>query len=388
MKILLFDMDGVLLEPRAYHRALSETVSLVAGALGFHAVRLSREDIACFEAAGVTNEWDSAAICAALLLRRAWQADPSRRLPPAPPLPQNTPLALDPPDFQDFFRAPAMRAPADLPPLERAERALLAEGNLPSPQHAQTLRELLQGARSAAGAITHRLQQELVLGSRSFTETYGLPPALNVPGYLHSEDRPTLDAASNERLKEWLRTSGHGAAVLTNRPSLGPDGGQASPGGHVDTPEAEIGLRAAGLQGLPILGAGELRWLAGERGRPPQTFLKPSPIHALAALLAAAGVPVPHALRLAAALALDGERDPLWERLQGAQAYIFEDAAKGLASLRAAQAELAARGVALEARLLGVTDSREKASALREAGGLVFASLAEALAAAILPRDR
>ena len=50
MKILLFDMDGVLLESRGYHLALQETVRIMAIALGFEDRTLSADDIATFEA--------------------------------------------------------------------------------------------------------------------------------------------------------------------------------------------------------------------------------------------------------------------------------------------------------------------------------------------------
>ena len=47
MKILLFDMDGVLLEPNGYHLALKETVRLVSRSMGFEDFLLSDQDIAC-----------------------------------------------------------------------------------------------------------------------------------------------------------------------------------------------------------------------------------------------------------------------------------------------------------------------------------------------------
>ena len=49
MRILLFDLDGVLLEPRGYHRALRETVTLVGQWLGYRRVTLTPEDIELFE---------------------------------------------------------------------------------------------------------------------------------------------------------------------------------------------------------------------------------------------------------------------------------------------------------------------------------------------------
>ncbi|RMD92033.1 MAG: hypothetical protein D6814_17515, partial [Calditrichaeota bacterium] len=86
MNIFLFDMDGVLLTPVGYHKALKQTVERVGQMLGFAGVELTTEEIAAFEAAGVTSEWDTAAICSALLLGEAIRQQPNVpwHLPPAP----------------------------------------------------------------------------------------------------------------------------------------------------------------------------------------------------------------------------------------------------------------------------------------------------------------
>jgi hypothetical protein len=87
MQILMLDMDSVLLTPMGYYRALQETVRLVAAALGYTGRHLTRDEIEGFEAAGVTSEWESSAICACLFLRQAWRAGIDIDLPDVPPLP-------------------------------------------------------------------------------------------------------------------------------------------------------------------------------------------------------------------------------------------------------------------------------------------------------------
>ncbi|UCD42996.1 MAG: hypothetical protein JSV69_05180, partial [Chloroflexota bacterium] len=68
MDILLFDMDGVLIKPLAYHRALQETVRLAGIATGFGEVLLSEDQIADFEAIGISSEWHSSALCMAVMV--------------------------------------------------------------------------------------------------------------------------------------------------------------------------------------------------------------------------------------------------------------------------------------------------------------------------------
>ena len=73
MELLIFDMDGVLLEPLGYHHALRETVRLAGETCGFSDVQLSAEQIARFEALGISSEWHSSALCMAwMTLQKAF----------------------------------------------------------------------------------------------------------------------------------------------------------------------------------------------------------------------------------------------------------------------------------------------------------------------------
>ncbi len=66
-KIIIFDVDGVLIESHGYHKAFKDTVRVGAKELGFD-VHLSDEDIAQFEGMGISSEWHSSAACMAVLL--------------------------------------------------------------------------------------------------------------------------------------------------------------------------------------------------------------------------------------------------------------------------------------------------------------------------------
>lgn len=372
MKILLLDMDGVLLEPGAYHQALRETVALVGKALGYQEAALTQEDIEVFESVGVTSEWDSAAICSALLLRSVWRIFPEIRLPSAPPLPQLPAHDLPAPDFQAFFLSLGMTTAPESSSTLLAEHALLVEGQGYTPEQLVILRATLQRARLINGSLTHRLFQEMVLGSREFEQAYDMTAHLRYPGYLRTHDLPTLPVDARGRLLAWLERPEQAAAVFTNRPSRPPQGSAGAP-------EAELGLQAAGLEDLPLVGGGGLNWLAAQQSMPLDSFLKPSGVHALAALRLVIGDALEQALIAAAALALEQESDPSWAVLDGARIYVFEDAAKGLQSASAALQNLRGVGVRADVFLLGVTTSRSKQQALEAAGAQVFPNLVQAL---------
>ncbi len=371
MNILLFDMDGVLLEPHGYHRALQETVRLIGRALGFMDVHLTTRHIAAFEAAGVTSEWDSAAICAALLLTHAWSVFPDASLPSEPPLPSVPVHALSPPDFVPFFR---QLVDSGLSPLERAEEILLAsyQGRRRNAWQKDVLRSLLRTARDPYASLTHRLFQELVLGSQAFSETYSLPPSLDCESYLLKFDRPALSPLAQEKLRDWLSADARYAAIFTNRPS------RRLPWA-VGAPEAEIGARLAGVSYLSLIGLGELSWVSARHARDREAFLKPSPVHALAALRCALGDDLLDALERAAEVERGKASRSHWAMFDGAQVLVFEDAVKGLQSVRAAKQVLARLGVVISVQYVGIARDPIKREALIREGAMVYSSLEEAL---------
>jgi hypothetical protein len=364
-RLLLLDLDGVLLTPRGYHASLQETVRIVGRSLGFSGVHLSQETIDLFEAAGVTAEWDSSAICACLLLQRLWSVDPQARLPGTSPSPTIPLHGLPLPDLRGFAETMHAQRSYDRNPLERAEALLLERSDGLDPEQTGHLGDLLRNARSPDASLTHRLVQELNLGSERFRQLYGLEPLLACQSALEQSDKPTLSPAALRRLRAWLEPAERGAAIFTNRPSVPPDGSFGSP-------EAELGARVAGLGDLPIVALGALAWLGARRGEPLEAYLKPSPVHALAALRCAQGEPVAAAVQTAADLALEGKFDPGWRRLEGAVIYALEDGARGLRSVRTAADVLRSVGIKVDVTALGVTGSPAKAASLEQEGAIVL----------------
>ncbi len=372
MNLLLSDLDGVLLESHSYHESLRRTMDLVGAALGFASPVLPLEGVLAFEAAGITSEWESSAMCTALLLERLWQLAPDASLGLRLPEKLLPPHGLPVPDLAGFARILSDDRSTESRPRENAIALLRSQfAHLP-PARLETLVGMVQDARDPERSLTFRLIQELNLGSERFEALYRLAPQLQTKSYLSTCDRPRLNPIEREALRSWIARPNHAFAIFTNRPSSGPDGTSGAP-------EAEIGLACAGLDGLPIVGMGDLAWLATQRGLEPHALLKPSPIHVLTAMQLALDAALPDALMDAAALALDGRLGSCWSALDGARVVAIEDASKGVRSAAAAAAALRKYGLNLRLTLLGIPDHPEKARALRDAGAAIVTDIHQAL---------
>ncbi len=376
MQILIFDMDGVLLEPNGYHRALQETVRLTSLSLGFEAFTLLPEHIARFESTAISSEWHSSAFCMALmvieLLKQGLRFDPG--------------MELDPPDFAPRSLKLQMesalslidRQPIEQPAIKRAVKAIDAiarnEGVDPD-----VVISIIHNSESVEHSLTMNVFQELVLGSTIYEQTYGRKPQLKSDSYLKMYDRSLSGRETREALLSWLEDPLHGAAIMTNRPSntlLRLHG----------TPEAELGAALVGLDHLPIIGSGEMKWLAEIKSEDVDTLLKPAVYHGLSAILAASGLPIEESL-LGSYSAISDEGDLDFSHLDNGSVFVFEDTPAGILAVQSAAEALHSRGIRIRAEKIGLSLNPIKLKALEEVGAKVWDSIDDALISAISIND-
>lgn len=344
INICLFDMDAVLLYPGGYRAALNATVNHFSVAMGRGRITLAPEEIEAFEAAGITSEWDSAPICiAALMLERASRPD---------------------------FRSLAARVSAEVRPgeyaAEAAYRVLLHEHH-GSIDLEQSLAELLLNTRDIRRSPVLSVFQQYTLGP-AFEATYGLPRTIEAEAALLAYDRPALTRRIPER-----------SAIYTARPSKPP---RDVPDRKGYAPEAELGAQLVGLGHVPLIGYGSVHWLAEAVGGNPEGYLKPSPVHGLAAIGAALGGSESEAL-LAAAAGRGDSSAPVWppplNALRGREGrvIVFEDSAAGIRGVRRAAALL---GSGWQCVGIGIAGGGPKADALAQVADRIFPSIDDAIA--------
>jgi hypothetical protein len=390
--LLLFDVDSVLVDALGYLKALQDTVAHFSRQLGVGDHPPSEHETRTFEAYGLTSEWDSGAACVGQLLVERLRREPDL------PLPASWPEAMS------YLGA----RPCPLPhqsygPLTLAAGERIERGATPAQAARQVLLEVVDQTESLADqratlallldtllGHTHdyhrapvtRYLQHLAIGSEQIPATYGVSPDIESPPYLLRYDRPLLTPAWRERLRSVLAQGLAGAAIYTARPSLPPADVDGPTLGF--SPEAEAARSLVELEGIPLIGAGKMRWLASRTGEELERLVKPSPVQALAAIGAASSGHEASALDAALRLHRDGDLRPPLADLGAATVHVFEDTVAGLAAVERAAAELRALGLPVGYEPYGVVRDGPKASAMADRGLPTFPSVSEALATAIV----
>ncbi|HVO69137.1 MAG TPA: hypothetical protein VMT24_03770 [Aggregatilineaceae bacterium] len=386
--LMLFDVDGVLVHPIGYKAALRALVDYFAMQMGQPAMGPRDDEIAVFEASGLTNEWDSGAMCVSALLLAALEARPDLRrvtLEDTLAAIRGSGVQLPRPDFTGAAREIAHHHPdGHLPAVHYL--ALLTARTDPANL---LLRALLGDVYNVMGTPTTRVFQTYTLGSERFAATYGQPAPFESNSYLTDYDVPLLTGENRECLLRWSHIPGHGAAIFTARPSLPPaDLPAGDPSGDPPTgyaPEAELAVELIGLAGkVPLIAQGRVGWLAWRNGRGAAEYIKPSPVQALASIGAAASGSETEALQAAAALVEHGELvGPLAALAdQRTRVIVFEDAAGGIRAAQRAVELLQRAGLDITLEGVGVSPQADKRAALAQVADHVVDEINAGLALA------
>ena len=388
--LVLLDVDGVLVHPVGYKDALRATMDTISARMGLPSMGITNDEIALFESCGITNEWDSTAMCASAMLLAALDIRPDLRrdtLDATFAAIRDARLTIPRPDFTGEARAVASNGmDGHYPAL--TYRTLLQQrtdsANFP------LLDALLSNVHDVVGTPTTHIFQTHTLGSARFAEAYGARAALETESLLTAHDRALLNAQSRDQLIAWMADAAHGAVVYTARPSLAPADlvADTAPGsnGTGFAPEAELALELLGLTGhIPLIGQGRVAWLAWRNGRAPADFVKPSPVQALAAIGAAATGHEMESLIAAAALAESGDlQGPLAAlRGQSVRVIVFEDSTGGIRATRGAVEQLQEAGIDARFEAVGVSPNADKRAALSRLTGRVVDDVNTGLALAL-----
>jgi hypothetical protein len=416
VNILLFDVDGVLIEDGGYYAALIKTLDYFNRLLGADPIVFGPLDRDQFQSRGYVNEWDLCPLCAGILIVES--------------LSRHLDLALRPTPFEDFmrqFRGIAVPQLKDVAqpyleqidraqgkPVERARDVLLASlAQLPLREGTRAatdrlLREMFSQTHDVDRAPVTQIFQEFVIGSQLYAESYHLPPRFTEPSVLITEDRSLISVESTQKLAEWAQADRAQVCVYTARPSLPPaDDPDRSP--HVGySPEAELGMQLLDMH-YPLIATGRVQWLAARVNVSFESVTKPAPIQALAAIGAAITHEEANSLLAAHALMSRGEligplatlkhpernrarvSTPLpsaqhaRDEVEGCEdsaihVWIVEDGILGMQATHGAIDLLRRSGLDVQAHAIGIATGGPKADALAPLSEIVLADVNAAIA--------
>jgi hypothetical protein len=386
--LFLFDVDGVLVEATGYLRALQDTVAYFARRMGVGDPVLTEDEVRAGEAHGLTSEWDSAPAYILTLLIERLRREPSLALPArwedALDMLAAHPLALPHPDYMTLVARVGARRAA-FKETSQAVRAVLWDDaqSLPASQReavAVILDGLLADTHTFDRAPITQYFQHLVIGSEGVAKTYGVAPYFEARPYLLDYDVAELSPEIAARMCDAAQAGCIAPAIYTARPSLPPNGSAASARGY--SPEAELAQELVGLEGWPLIGLGQLQWLAARCGAQTAQIVKPSPVQALAAIGAAVG-PETAALEAAWDFHTTGNLHGPLADLGVTTVHIFEDTVGGMRGVCGAVELLQAAGMDIHWQPYGITPATgAKAEAMAAQGIPTYRSINEAVEAA------
>lgn len=270
-KIFLLDLDNVLVYPGGYREALKATVHFFSRAMGAGEGFLDDAAIETFEAFGITSEWDSSAICVAIILVEVMRAHSAISLPAEidPALAAIHAAGPSQPkiDLAAWARRIAQAIPRFGYPSDAALSTLLEEVKNFSlrPQIEILLHGLLDHTRDFSRSPAMRVFQQYTLGSEGFSKHYGMPAAFETPSCISAYDRPALLSKYRDVVLDLCARGSISAAIYTSRPCWP----RTLPGRVEDySPEAELALDLVGLKKLTP-GWRRAHRLAGSAAQPP-----------------------------------------------------------------------------------------------------------------------
>lgn len=393
--ICLFDVDGVLIEPRGYRASIQATMDYFLEPLGLSHLYPGNAVPVVFESFGVTCEWDMIPIMLAVILNEVSAS--SMAVPPLETLEafmewaalQKFSITVDlaeqvrklAPFFTHAAHVPSEAILERLPKNEK-ERPL-AHLSLPM------LTELFGKTRNVTAAWITRVFQVFALGSEEFEKIYQTKADFQSYSYLQVKDRVLIEPDVLESLQRRQQQKKLHCAAYTARPSLPPRGIQTPLAGY--SPEAEQGLALLNWHGMPLIGYGSLGYLADRMQVAADTLLKPAPVQALAGLAAAYSGEEWSSLVWAwdvLAQANGGgvmsgkeHRTAEIEQLipQELSLHIFEDSSIGITAGHRAAELLQKEGRIVNFHAWGIASEPEKKQALLAVGARVFPDVNTAL---------
>jgi hypothetical protein len=393
--VVLFDIDGVLIEPGGYRYAMRDAMRHFLQRLGQPHWHPDASFVEQFESHMITSEWDMLPLTLCHFLDHALQF-----VQPAQPWQTLADAAAE------IAQHPAFPAPKQLfavidqigaivngrsgnPSLWIYKSRTQAEFPFPRLQNHAVLSSLLAHTRDIQRSETMRIFQQHIIGSNNFRAYYHTEPELDLPNYLTLYDTVPMKAEAFQALQKKIDSRELLVSIYTARPSMPPIG--ISPNGDgAYSPEAEQAAALLRWRDVYLSAYGKVYWLAQQTPFHPEELLKPSPAQALSAIAYHFTGDEARALHWAADVfqaAKDNTLTPAHAEPISLPTelslHVFEDSPNGLSGGIQAASLLRAMEIDVDLHLWGVSTNPVKQTALRAQGGQVFSDVNQAVQQAL-----
>ena len=394
-KVLLLDIDGVLVRPGGYRRSYRDTVNSFLREFGLERFGLQDDRFAeQFEACEIPAEWDMVPLTLAMVFDFLLSIDPTLALPSKLSKVRRieAPKNLTEEDFCAYFDRSLALIGEGFSGAQSPTKAIYLSvlrgdapaGLFPRLRRTRLFAELLGDSLNLSASPTLRRLETYLLGSELFRETFGFECPEGIVSNLRTLDVPLLSGEYQRRIKAENGTAIF-VAGMTARPDLPDDSfpiGLPRPFSAI--PEAQCAFETLGWGGeaVRLIGVGSLNTFEDSIGAARDSYLKPSPVHALAAIGLAIGGDAYRALDVAVRFAAQRGKESLRPFLSDErplQIAVIEDSASGINAGRSAVDLLRVAGISAAFYPYGVRTTREKNALLDRAGAIAVASVNDAL---------
>ncbi|NMB54163.1 MAG: hypothetical protein GYA15_05630 [Leptolinea sp.] len=382
--ILLFDMDGVLVEPRRYRASLQSTMDYFGRIMGWDSLYPGESTIAWFESRGIISEWDIAPVYIAGVIEAVLEANTYMTIP-------NDLLT-----FCEMVKRARISKPefdvetilGQLPGLKKSGFAYcdmvlyLVESGPARAVFSRLagtplLDDILQHSRNVHLNLITRVFQEVFLGENAFENSFHLPAICFDRNTERIVDRPLITSDWNSALKKRWQDGLVDMAIFTARPSAQ----DYPPGeGRIEfSPEADIIVNQLGWQRIPMIGLGQLQYAADQLGCLSVELMKPSPVHILGAIGMAVTRDLLGSIQAGWNL-LNDKPTTFYDSFSELDIHVFEDSPVGVRSADKAVDLLDIQGVSAWLTKWGISTDANKVKELQKLDAQIVSTVNEALA--------
>lgn len=391
-RFVLLDIDGVLINPAGYTKALYDTCDYLLNKLGLRQITINKEIIPVFESIGITSEWDMIPIFLLLVVDECFAS-------------VNPVNIADLKESHNFFSNIRIRLSVDkilakvgelktiIQPGESVCESII-RNNYRINNHEWFLNvrlfanwmitDWLVGSRGFTRSEILQIFQTHVLGSDIYREITGLMPEFESKSYLIEHDRIIINDFYRSKFQKVYDERKILSSFITARPSLHSAGFQTSNLNNTGLyfPEAELALDLLGFQEVPVVGFGPLEFVGRSLGVSGNQLVKPSPVHALTAIMTAAGFHKEEAALTAYNYFVKKINTPVIDFFSQfdypIEISIFEDSIIGIRSLKLACDQLINDGVEIIPSCFGISEQPEKRKALENENAFIYPTINEA----------